>query len=321
MQGASMRTDDSSLAIRIRGLSIQYGPKTYGVRDVDLDVMWGEVLGVIGPNGAGKTSLVECVEGLRERSSGEVEVHGIDPARRRREVAAMIGVQLQDTSSPTRCRVQEICDLFASFYADPVPPAGLLEQFELADRAETFVEDLSGGQRQKLSLALCLIGRPRLLFLDELTTGLDPDARRSTWDLLRLLNETGTTIVLTSHFMDEIEALCDRVLLLDGGRPVLLGTIADFLAKCQDQHSYTLDDGLSRVVDATVLERLPGIVSVKAQQRRIVVKGRHPETYDGVRGVVEHSGGDPGLVRHKPPDMEDAFLHLTGRSAEVDDVP
>lgn len=321
MQRVPMTTEDSSLAIKIRDLSIQYGPEIYGVRDVDLDVAWGEVVGIIGPNGAGKTSLIECVEGLRERSAGDVEVRGIDPARRRSDVVGMIGVQLQDTSYPTRCRVKEICDLFASFYTDPLLPADLLNQFELADRAETLVEDLSGGQRQKLSLALCLIGRPRLLFLDELTTGLDPDARRSTWDLLRKLNEAGTTIVLTSHFMDEIEALCDRVLLLDDGRPVLLGTIADFLAKCEDQHSYTLDDSLVRVVDATVLERLPGIASIKAQQRRIVVKGRHPETYDGVRGIVEHSGGDPGLVRHKPPDMEDAFLHLIGRSPEVNDVP
>lgn len=315
-----MRHDDHSLAIRVRGLSIQYDATTFGVHDIDLDVMQGEVVGIIGPNGAGKTSLVECIEGLRERSTGHVEVHGIDPARRRSSVVSMIGVQLQDATYPTRSRVQEVCDLFASLYVDPVPSAELLERFDLAGRADAYVSDLSGGQRQRLSLALCLIGRPRLLFLDELTTGLDPDARRSTWDLLRQLNEAGTTIVLTSHFMDEIEALCDRVLLLDHGWPVLLGTIADFLAKCQDQHSYTLDDSLTRVVDAAAFKGLENIGSVTAMQRRIVVKGRHPEAYEVVRRVVKRAGADPDLIRHKPPDMEDAFLQMTGRLPEVTNV-
>ena len=184
----------------------------------------------------------------------------------------MIGVRLQDGTYPTRSRVLEVCDLFASLYVDPVPSTELLKRLDLAGRADAYVTDLSGGQRQRLSLALCLIGRPRLLFLDELTTGLDPDARRSTWDLLRQLNGAGTTIVLTSHLMDEIEALCDRVLLLDHGRPVLLGTIADILAKCQDQHSYTLDDSLMRVVDAAEFKGLESIGSVTARHRRIVVK-------------------------------------------------
>ena len=315
-----MRHNDHSLAIRVRGLTIQYDAEIFGVHDVDLDVMQGEVVGIIGPNGAGKTSLVECIEGLRERSSGDVEVHGIDPARSRSRIVGMIGVQLQDATYPTRSRVREVCDLFASLYVDPVPSAELLERFGLASRADAYVTDLSGGQRQRLSLALCLIGRPRLLFLDELTTGLDPDARRSTWDLLRQLNEAGTTIVLTSHFMDEIEALCDRVLLLDHGWPVLLGTISDFLAKCQDQHSYTLDDSLTRVVDAAQLKGLESIGSVTALQRRIVVKGRHPEAYEVVRRVVARAGADPELVRHRPPNMEDAFLQMTGRLPEVTDV-
>ena len=315
-----MRQGGHSLAIRVRGLSVQYDTETFGVHEIDLDVMQGEVLGIIGPNGAGKTTLIECIEGLRERSTGDVEIHGIDPAHRRSSVVGMIGVQLQDATYPTRSRVRDVCNLFASLYVDPVPSSELLERFDLAGRADAYVTDLSGGQRQRLSLALCLIGRPRLLFLDELTTGLDPDARRSTWDLLRQLNEAGTTIVLTSHFMDEIEALCDRVLLLDHGWPILLGTIADFLSKCQDQHSYTLDNSLMRVVDAAEFEGLESIESVTAQQRKIVVKGRHPEAYEIVRRVVERAGADPELVRHKPPDMEDAFLQMTGRLPEVTDV-
>ena len=197
--------------LRARGVSVQYGD-VYGVRDVDVDLDFGEILGIIGPNGAGKTSLIECIEGLRKRSAGEISVLGLDPVRSRAKVAARIGVQLQDTSYPSRARVGELCVLFSSFYDSPRPFDELLSEFGLSDQRKTYVDRLSGGQRQKLSIVLALIGKPEVLFLDELTTGLDPVARRSTWDLLRALNEAGTAIVLSSHYMDEIEVLCDRVM-------------------------------------------------------------------------------------------------------------
>ena len=288
----------------------------YGVREVDLDLTSGEILGVIGPNGAGKTSLVECIEGLRKRSSGEVSVFGFDPANSRTELASRIGVQLQDTSYPTRSRVRELCALFTSFYDNPCVSDELLEQFGLSDKRNAYVSDLSGGEAQKLSLVLALIGRPDLLLLDELTTGLDPTARRATWDFLRDLNDAGTAILLTSHFMDEVEALCDQVILLVDGRVRTRGTVGHFIDLCGDAHHFFLDEDLANLFDLDELIALRGIVSGSRHRRRFQLQGAFPEAHESIKLAVAGHGADPNRIRQRPPNMEDAFIRITGLTPE-----
>ena len=301
--------------IRVRGVSVKYGD-IYGVREVDLDLVSGQILGIIGPNGAGKTSLVECIEGLRKRSSGEIQVFGLDPADSRAELAARIGVQLQDTSYPTRSRVRELCALFSSFYKNPRTSDELLEQFGLPDKLKTYVSDLSGGETQKLSLVLALIGRPELLILDELTTGLDPAARRATWDLLRNLNDTGTSVVLTSHYMDEVEALCDEVILLVDGQVQTRGPVSHFIDQCGDAHHFILDVDVATLFDLDELIALEGIVSGTRQGRRFQLQGRFPEGYESLKLAAAVRGADPNRIRQRPPSMEDAFIHMTGLTPE-----
>ena len=296
-------------------MSVRYGD-VYGVRDVDVDLDFGEVLGIIGPNGAGKTSLIECIEGLRKRSAGEIGVLGLDPVRSRAEVTSRIGVQLQDASYPSRARVGELCALLSSFYDSPRPFGELLTEFGLGDHRKSYVDRLSGGERQKLSIVLALIGRPEVLFLDELTTGLDPAARRSTWDLLRTLNEAGTAIVLSSHYMDEVEALCDRVMLLLDGTVRESGTVRHFIDLCSEHHQYTLDGDLAEGLDLDALVQLEPIVSGERHGRRMVLRGSHPAGSEALAAVLRTHGRDPTLIRYRPPTMEDAFLHLTGLSPE-----
>ena len=306
---------EASAPVRARGVSVQYG-EVYGVRDVDVDLALGEILGIIGPNGAGKTSLIECIEGLRKRSAGEISVLGLDPARSRTKLAGRIGVQLQDTSYPSRARVRELCALFSSFYDSPRPFDELLSEFGLGVQRDAYVDNLSGGERQKLSVILALIGRPEVLFLDELTTGLDPAARRSTWDLLRALNEAGTSIVLSSHYMDEIEVLCDRVMLLLDGTVRESGTVRHFLDQCTEYHHYILDEDVAESLDLDALLALAHIVSGERQGRRIVLRGSHPAGIEALAAALRAHGSDPSRVRHRPPSMEDAFIHLTGLSPE-----
>jgi len=204
-------------AVRAEQVRVCYGT-TVAVDGVDLSVGPGEVFGIIGPNGAGKTSLIECLEGLRRPTSGRIRVDGLEPWADRTRLATVAGVQLQHTSYPTRVRVGELCRLFASCYPDPADYRDLLDRFDLLGLSRSQVTKLSGGQQQRLSLVLALIGRPRIVFLDELTTGLDPVARRNVWGQLSARRAEGLTIILTSHYMDEVEYLCDRVAVLVGGR-------------------------------------------------------------------------------------------------------
>lgn len=219
----------SNVAMQVDGLSKAYG----GVRAVDglsFAVATGEIFGILGPNGSGKTTTLECSLGIRSRGSGQVTLLGGDPVAQRRELFRMIGVQFQDSSWQPEIRVGEICEATACLY-DPEPDwRSLLASFDLAKRERTAVEDLSGGEKQKLSILLACMHEPRLIFLDELTTGLDPVARRETWGFIERLRAGGTTVVLTSHFMDEVERLCDRALVLKDGRKVAEGSIAEILA-------------------------------------------------------------------------------------------
>ncbi|MEU4696283.1 ABC transporter ATP-binding protein [Nonomuraea dietziae] len=215
-------------AIRVSALRKTYGANV-AVDDVSFTVDAGETFGVVGHNGAGKTSTVECLSGLRRPDGGSIEVLGLDPARRRRALAERIGVQLQEAGLPDRLRVAEALRLFAAFYRRPDDWRQVMERWGLAPLARKAYGDLSGGQRQRLQIALALVGSPELVILDELTTGLDPVARRETWALVGELKAAGVTVVLVSHFMDEAEALCDRIAVFARGRIISLGTAAELM--------------------------------------------------------------------------------------------
>jgi ABC-2 type transport system ATP-binding protein len=212
-------------AIEVEGLSKRFGSKV-AVDDVSFTVVEGEIFGLLGRNGAGKSTTVDCLAGLRVPDHGRIRVAGLDPRQDRREVRQLLGVQLQESQLPDRLTVAEAMRLYASFYPRPADIDGLLAQLDLTDKLNTRYRRLSGGQKQRLSIALALIGRPRIAILDELTTGLDPVARRDTWQLIDDIRNQGVTIVLVTHFMDEAARLCDRVAIMRDGRIAALGAPA-----------------------------------------------------------------------------------------------
>lgn len=213
--------------VQVENLSLTYR-NIRAVQDVSFTVEPGEILAVIGENGSGKTSSVECVEGLRKPDSGSVRVFGLDPWRHRREVYRRMGVQLQETAYPSKIKVEEQCELFASFYDSPADWRLLLSQLGLEEKKKRAVSKLSGGERQRLSVLLALIGRPELLVIDELTTGLDPQVRQSMWASFESIRESGVAIVMVSHYLDEVEALADKILYLEKGRQLFSGSQQGF---------------------------------------------------------------------------------------------
>ncbi len=236
--------------IEISGLHKRYGPRTV-LHEVSLSVTDGEIVGIVGPNGAGKTTTVECLAGLRARDGGTVRVAGFDPGVDRRAARLAIGVQLQDSRLPDRITVAEAMHLYQAFYPHPVDGSDLLDRMGLAGAARQRFGKLSGGQRQRLSVALALVGRPRIAILDELTTGLDPQARRDTWQLIRDIRAGGVTVVLVSHAMDEVERLCDRVVVLRAGRVVTVDTPAGLVAAAPPgPHPATLEDAVLHLTGA-----------------------------------------------------------------------
>jgi len=224
--------------IQVNHLSVKYRD-IVAVDDVSFGVRENEIFGIIGPNGAGKTSLVEAIEGLRVTASGEISISGMDPKADRIKLYNQIGVQLQQTSYPDQAKVEDICKLFSSFYDNPVPYDRLLSDMKLDRQRKTYINKLSGGEKQKLSILLSLLGSPKIVFWDELTTGLDPLARHEVWDMIRKYKRDGLTIILITHFMDEIENLCDRVALMKAAKMIDIGTpkevIENFQAKNLDE--------------------------------------------------------------------------------------
>jgi ABC-2 type transport system ATP-binding protein len=210
-------------AIEVDHLSKRFGAKV-AVDDVSFTVAAGEIFGLLGRNGAGKSTTVDCLAGLRAPDRGRVRVAGLDPRADRHELPHWLGIQLQESELPDKLTVIEAMRLYASFYRRPASISGLLEELDLTDKRNTRYRRLSGGQKQRLSIALALIGRPRVAILDELTTGLDPVARRDTWDLIKRIRDQGVTIMLVTHFMEEAERLCDRVAIMHAGRVAATGT-------------------------------------------------------------------------------------------------
>jgi ABC-2 type transport system ATP-binding protein len=298
--------------ISVEGLGKVYG-QTRAVDGVSFDVGAGEIFGIIGPNGAGKTTTVECLEGLRVPDEGRVRVLGLDPQRQGDALRERMGAQLQQSALPARLRVGEAMTLFASFYAHPLPCASLLGELGLADRVRVAWGDLSGGQRQRLAIALALVGDPEVVFFDELTSGLDPQARRATWDLVSGVRERGKTIVLTTHFMEEAERLCDRVLIIDHGQVVAMdtpGNLVESLA-AERRVSFECAGAGDEVLDA--LRTLPTVARVERSGDRVIVHSQSDRSLTAILGILDRAGVSYRDLRTEQSSLEDVFLALTGR--------
>jgi ABC-2 type transport system ATP-binding protein len=301
----------SGSAIEIAHLRKAYGD-VVAVDDVSLSVAEGEIFGLLGPNGAGKTTTVECAVGLRSADSGTIRLHGLDPHADRAAVHEIVGVQLQASAQPAKLRVGEILDMYRSFYREPADVAELTGALGLAGKVNDYYRSLSGGQRQRLSVALALIGRPKIAVLDEMTTGLDPQARRDAWDLIDGLRGRGVTILLVTHFMEEAERLCDRVALIDSGRIVALDSPAGLAA--QARGGKTVRFVPSSWFDERLLTELAEVTRVERDGQHVVVTGTG-ELVNAVILALAAVGVVARDVRLDSSNLEDAFVRLTGRQA------
>jgi ABC-2 type transport system ATP-binding protein len=294
-------------------VEIKHLRKTYGtlvaVDDVSLSVAEGEIFGILGPNGAGKTTTVECAIGLRNADSGTIRLLGLDPRTDRDEIREIVGVQLQTGALPGKLRVGEILEEYRSFYREPADVGELIQVLGLGPKRGDYYKSLSGGQRQRLSVALALIGRPKVAVLDEMTTGLDPQARRDTWELIEGIRARGVTIVLVTHFMEEAERLCDRVALIDSGRVVALDAPAALAEQARGGKSVRFlpsapfDDGL--------LTGLPEVTSLERTGQHVVITGTG-ELVNAVILTLHAAGVTARDVQLDSSNLEDAFVKLTG---------
>ena len=298
-------------AIEVQGLTKQYAGATV-VRDVSFMVEHGEIFGIIGPNGAGKSTIVECIEGLRKPDAGHISVLGLNPGRDRDELRERVGVQLQDAELPARLRVGEALRLYSSFYAAPADWRTLMETLGLTGKQKTQFGKLSGGQRQRLSIALALVGRPEVVVLDELTTGLDPQARRDTWALIEGVRDRGTTIVLVTHFMEEAERLCDRIAVFDSGRIVALDTPAALAAGADADADQRIRFRPDRPLDEAELLALPEVRGVQRRGDQVTVTGTGA-MLNAVTTLLARRGIVARQLRVDQASLEDAFVALTGR--------
>jgi ABC-2 type transport system ATP-binding protein len=298
--------------IEVDGLVKRYGGHT-AVDGVSFAVEPGEIFGILGPNGAGKTTTVECVEGPRRPDAGAVRVCGIDPRDDTGELRELLAAQLQDSELPDKLRVGEAMELYSSFYRDPADWRRLLDMLGIADKRDTQYRRLSGGQRQRLSIALALVGNPRVAVLDELTTGLDPQARRDTWELIEGVRERGVTILLVTHFMAEAERLCDRVAVIDAGRLVAVDSPAGLVSTVDDTQRIRFQP--SAPLDNTLLTALPEVSRVDHAGSRLVVTGTgnllHAVTSVLARNQIVAAG-----LRVEQSTLDDAFVALTGRKID-----
>ena len=301
----------SGSAVEIRHLRKTYGALA-AVDDVSFTVAEGEIFGILGPNGAGKTTIVECAIGLRSPDSGTIRLLGLDPHADREQVHEIVGVQLQASAQPAKLRVREILDMYRSFYRQPADVRELTEALGLADKLGDYYKSLSGGQRQRLSVALALIGRPKIAVLDEMTTGLDPQARRDAWDLIEGMRQRGVTVLLVTHFMEEAERLCDRVALIDHGRIVALDSPAGLAAQARGGKTVRFQP--SAWFDERLLTDLPEVTGVEHDGQHVVVTGTG-ELVNAVILALATAGVTARDVRLDSSNLEDAFVRLTGRSA------
>jgi ABC-2 type transport system ATP-binding protein len=286
---------------------------TVAVDDVSFTVQRGEIFGILGPNGAGKTTTVESLSGLRTPDSGRVRVLGLDPRRERRAVRLRVGVQLQESQLQDKLRLGEALELFSSFYPRPANWRALADELGLAGKLDTPFTKLSGGQKQRLSIALALVGDPEIAILDELTTGLDPQARRDTWELIEQIRARGVTIVLVTHFMEEAERLCDRIAVIDSGRVVAIDTPAGLVARVEAEQRVRFRPSVP--MPDELLSGLPEVTSVAWHGPTVVVTGTG-NLLHAVTSVLARNQIVALELRVDQASLDDAFVALTGRTIE-----
>ena len=301
----SSRTKAES-AIRVQNLSKRYGDFV-AVNDVSFSIKEGEIFGIIGPNGAGKTTTVECISGLRAPDSGSVTIYDLSPQKDRDKIRKFVGVQLQESAMPPRLKVGEAVELFASFYSNPIKPDDLLESLGINRIKNSIFKNLSGGQKQRLSIALALIGNPKIAILDELTTGLDPEARRETWALIEGVRDRGVTVILVTHFMDEAERLCDRLALINHGKLVVLDTPEAIAALAGGNRLRFVP---SRPVDDKTLYAIPGVTGVERKERYVTVTGAGDLAMSVINSLAK-IGVHVSDIEARGGNLDDAFVKLT----------
>jgi ABC-2 type transport system ATP-binding protein len=298
--------------IRVRDVHKRYGD-VRAVDGVSFEVGRGEVFGLLGPNGAGKTTTVEMLEGLRKPDSGELSVLGIDVTRDADALRPRIGVALQTAALYPKLTVTELLRLFASFYPTSRPVDELIDMLQLGERSKARSEQLSGGQRQRLAVALALVNDPDILFLDEPTTGLDPAARRELWDLVRRFRSEGRTILLTTHYMEEAEVLCDRIAIMDHGHILELGTVDELVSRRFSERAVRFDS--VDELDDTALGGLPAVASVKHDDGEVLLFTRDVgATIGGLLALADERKVEPQNLAIRRATLEDVFLDLTGRA-------
>ncbi|WP_405783331.1 ABC transporter ATP-binding protein [Streptomyces sp. NBC_01378] len=294
--------------IEVAGLRKVYAGRAV-VDDVSFTVGEGEIFGILGPNGAGKTTAVECVEGLRVPDAGRVRVAGLDPVADHDRVTEILGAQLQESELQAKLTVREALELYAAFYPNPADWRPLAERLRLTDKLGTRFAKLSGGQKQRLFIALALIGNPRVVVLDELTTGLDPRARRDTWQLIEDVRDSGVTVLLVTHFMEEAQRLCDRIAVIDKGRIAALDTPAGLIGRAAG--STVMSFTPSAPLDEEALRDLPALASVEHRDGRVTLGGTD-ETVNAVITLLARHQITAHQLRVSDATLDDAFLDLTG---------
>jgi ABC-2 type transport system ATP-binding protein len=307
-------------AIECRDLRKTYDGKVEAVRGLNLAIEPGECFGLLGPNGAGKTTTIEILEGLLAPSSGEVTVLGQTWKKDERELREQLGISLQETRLSEKLTVRETIELFASFYHQPRASRDVLEELQLTEKADSWVGKLSGGQRQRLAVATALVGNPKILFLDEPTTGLDPQSRRQLWDLIRNFQRSGGTVLLTTHYMDEAERLCDRLAIVDHGVIIAEGSPADLIARLGGHH--VVEFSVSGNCDGHAMNTwraLPGVESVRDEDGLFSLNVREPHlTIPSLLEAVGKQGTELVHLTTRQASLEDVFVRLTGRHLRED---
>lgn len=299
-----------SNVIEVRNLQKSYG-QMVAVDGVSFSVQQGEIFGIVGPNGAGKTTIIETIIGLRAADSGQISVLGLNPQQDARELGHRIGTQLQQAALPDRMKVWEALDLYAAFYERTIPWEPLLEHWGLGDKRNAQFANLSGGQKQRLFICLALLNDPEIVFLDELTTGLDPQSRRATWELVTAIRDHGKTVIVISHYMDEVEELADRVAIIDHGHLIALDTPANLINELHGETRvhFTSSNGF----EPDQLSGVAGVTAISQDNHHITVSGHGPLLARVAAALAQHNVA-PADLRVENPSLEDVFLALTGKT-------
>jgi ABC-2 type transport system ATP-binding protein len=302
------------VAVRCRSLRKTYAGNVEAVRGLDLEIYVGECFGLLGPNGAGKTTTIEILEGLLEPTSGEVEILGNSWKTKNREIRELLGISLQETRLTEKLTVRETLELFASFYRRPRSVEEVMAEMALTEKSDAWVGKLSGGQKQRLAVATALVANPKILFLDEPTTGLDPQSRRQLWEIIGKFQERGGTVLLTTHYMDEAERLCDRLAIIDHGLTIASGTTPDLIERLGCRHMVEFDATGIIPGELAPWRLLPGVEAVHEEDGRMVLSVREPhETIPALLAAIQNRKGRLLHLTTRQASLEDVFVHLTGR--------